>query len=259
MSYEPIPVGPEIKASEINENFSKVHNNIEGHKSDTATQTIHAPALKAELNLYVSPTGNDATGDGSQAKPFRQITKAISVIPKNLNGHNAVINLAPGTYTGNLSINGFFSGYSNYGAIQIVGGNSLAEAEDYIIDGRIESFNCPNSVLLKGVTVKNYVSAYYSNALVCKYVVSEEAIAVGIWGIFANIHVLYCKISNKTARALGIGGGILYAYGVGGDNNVVGYQAGISSTGAGGIIIKSFENTLTASTLDAKYGGSQIW
>lgn len=238
---------------------STVSADLESHKAETVTQTIHAPALKANLNLYVSPNGDDTTGDGSQAKPFRQITKAITVIPKNLNGYNAVINLAPGTYTGNLSIDGFFSGRSTSGAIQIVGGNSLAEAEDYIIDGWIESFNCSNSVLLKGITVTGFIVAYYSNALRCQYVISEEEVVYGIFAMGVNVHVLSCEISNKTTFALGIAGGILCAHGVSGSDNAVGYQAGSSPAGAGGIIIKTGSNSLTAQTLDSKYGGSQIW
>ncbi len=65
-----------------------------------------ADLMLSNLNYYVSPSGNDTTGDGTQAKPFRQISKAISQIPIITNESLSVtINVSAGTY-GDFEISG---------------------------------------------------------------------------------------------------------------------------------------------------------
>lgn len=55
--------------------------------------------LTTDFTLYVSSTGDDTTGDGSQTKPFRQISKAISMIPRDMCGFNVTINVSAGNYS----------------------------------------------------------------------------------------------------------------------------------------------------------------
>lgn len=54
------------------------------------------------VTYYVSTTGNDETNDGSQNKPFKTITKAISLVSKYNN--TSTINIASGTYNEKISI-----------------------------------------------------------------------------------------------------------------------------------------------------------
>jgi hypothetical protein len=57
------------------------------------------PGAGAELQqLYVSPTGNDATGDGSQAAPLQTIQAALDEAEAG-----TVVNLAPGRYRETLT------------------------------------------------------------------------------------------------------------------------------------------------------------
>ena len=51
--------------------------------------------------FYVSTSGNDTTGDGSQSKPYRTISKAVYECPFTL--YNTVY-IAPGTYTEHVYI-----------------------------------------------------------------------------------------------------------------------------------------------------------
>lgn len=69
-----------------------------------------AAGLTAHKTVYVATTGSDAVGDGSQASPFATITKALSAIPKNLNGFSATINIAAGIYSENVTIQHFGNG-----------------------------------------------------------------------------------------------------------------------------------------------------
>jgi len=69
-----------------------------------------APYLTQDLNLYVATTGNDTTGDGSSGNPYASITKALSIIPKNLNGHSIIINISAGTYPEDVYIPSYYNG-----------------------------------------------------------------------------------------------------------------------------------------------------
>lgn len=82
-------------------------------KSDLVSAINEVANARAMSNVFVavSPTGSDATGDGSEEKPYATFAKAVSTIPKNLNGHAAVISLAPGTYNETLTIGNFSGGH----------------------------------------------------------------------------------------------------------------------------------------------------
>ena len=247
------------EAENIVEAVNKVKSDLGTHLADIAyNQTIHAKALRASLTLYVDPTGNDTTGDGSQSKPFRQISKAISVIPKNLNGYSVTINVASGTYTGDISLAGFFGSPQWDNGITIIGGANLTEAENYIIDGRTLFINNAFTTLLKGFTVKNIIICYQTKARLDN-VISEEAILDGVDCIMSNVLIQSTRLSNKYHTAIRSLSSTVYVYGISGSGNNIGYMAGTANNAQGGIIIKTGNNTLTATTLDSKYGGSQIW
>lgn len=69
-----------------------------------------ADRLTAAKTIYVATTGSNSTGNGTQAKPFATVSKAISTLPKNLNEYNAVINIAAGSYGEVITILGFCNG-----------------------------------------------------------------------------------------------------------------------------------------------------
>ena len=69
-----------------------------------------ASGLTGYKNVYVSTTGSDTSGTGSETAPYATITKAISTIPANLNGYMARIYLESGTYTENVTIQNFGNG-----------------------------------------------------------------------------------------------------------------------------------------------------
>lgn len=62
------------------------------------------------MTVYVSTSGNDASGDGSESYPYRTIQHAINSIPKNLNDKEITINIASGTYGENVIVSGFYCG-----------------------------------------------------------------------------------------------------------------------------------------------------
>lgn len=82
--------------------------------------------------VYVSKSGNDASGDGTQDAPFATIQAAVNSIPKYLNGYNVEISIASGTYSERVIVDGFFGG-------KLVIGKS---GEVFTITGGINIVNC---------------------------------------------------------------------------------------------------------------------
>ena len=66
--------------------------------------------IEGNETIYVSTSGNDASGDGSESYPFKTIQHAIDSIPKDLNNRDITINVASGTYAENLEVAGFYGG-----------------------------------------------------------------------------------------------------------------------------------------------------
>lgn len=90
----------------ISQNFKGIDNKIGIINSRIASENI---------NIYVSTTGNDTTGDGTSGKPFATIQKAIDVLPKFGNGKTATINVGGGTYSAGAVIDTMIG----YGSLSI--------------------------------------------------------------------------------------------------------------------------------------------
>lgn len=73
------------------------------------TFLLNIKPLESDVTYYVSTTGSDITGDGTSAKPFKTIKRAVDIIPKDLGGHFATIILADGVYD-TVNILGFYNG-----------------------------------------------------------------------------------------------------------------------------------------------------
>lgn len=81
-------------------------NRIEGN----ILELYKVSAQMNDITIYVSTSGNDTSGTGASASPFASINKALSVLPKNLNGKAVTINIAAGTYNEAVHVNSFCGG-----------------------------------------------------------------------------------------------------------------------------------------------------
>lgn len=79
-------------------------NRIEGNILELYNMT----GARSDLYIYVdASTGSDDTGNGTAANPYRTISKALSVLPHNLEGKDVAISIAGGTYNEDVTIRGF--------------------------------------------------------------------------------------------------------------------------------------------------------
>lgn len=85
---------------------------VEGTPLNAATfRAMQADnGLSVDREIFISTTGSDSTGDGSQAKPYATFTKALTTLPKNLNGHSVYIHVANGVYAETVIFSNFFGG-----------------------------------------------------------------------------------------------------------------------------------------------------
>ena len=120
--------------------------------------------LSSAVTVYVSKSGSDTLGNGTSANPYLTITKAISTLPKNLNGFGATINIAAGTYNETARFEHF------YGGVIAINGVSGA------------------GITITGLNIQN-----------CAVLVNVIALTVGSAGIFIGTRgMLYCATATIT-------------------------------------------------------------
>lgn len=75
---------------------------------DNAIDYVNERILTQNVNVYVSTSGSDTNGDGTESKPWRTISKAVKhapiARPSNDNFITYTVNIAGGSYTENIQI-----------------------------------------------------------------------------------------------------------------------------------------------------------
>lgn len=119
---------------------------VEGTPINKLLFDSKADALKENVTVYVSISGDDIGGDGSVDAPFATIQTAIDALPKNLNGFNALIDIEAGTYEERVSIVGFTGGKLTVG----VAGRSTVIRGLNIYNSKIVELNISNVTWASG-------------------------------------------------------------------------------------------------------------
>lgn len=89
----------------------------EGTPLNKALFDQKAYTLTENVTVYVDGvSGNNDSGDGSSARPFATIQKAVDALPKWLDGHMASISIAAGTYEEKVELNGIQGGIVELGS-----------------------------------------------------------------------------------------------------------------------------------------------
>lgn len=206
------------------------------------------PALFENTTYYVNATsGSDTTGDGSSSAPYATLQKAISVVPKNLNGYQATVILS-----GTFDVSGYtFYGHSNGQCV--IKANNVGEATLQIQNGSAFSIRSAQDMQLMNLKVQGTNKTgyfYFYNSHVDVFSCTFEELNYGLYPFEgASIGVRSCTFNNCYCALQASYGSTIGVYGATGSGNGVGY-----STSYGGYIGVA-DSSLTASTLYSYNGG----
>ena len=225
---------------------------------DAELKTV-VPA-KADIDFYVTPDGNDSTGDGTEAKPFRQIQKAIDSLPKNLGGKTIRIHIASGEYV-SVNVEGFYGGNQSGGANLRINSDGT---DGVIINGYVRVRGCDVQVSFGKATLRGSAVGYDVIAYGCKYVsfvgliCSDTSSKKGIVvDTCSYVMVNGCTLSNKEI-ALEAYGSMVMTHSLKGTNNAYGIKSGNSDAGLASLVYVAYR-AITATTLYTKANGGLIF
>ena len=207
--------------------------------------------LTKDITVYVSTTGNDSTGDGSNQKPYRTINYALSKIPKNLNGYRAYVQLAEGTYNEQIHIEGYT------GVLNITGAKEKINANKYKVNS-IACYHCKN-VCIRGI---NFLKeGEYGTELLFFNTSGEVSYCIFTGNSNSGLRCYYsyctaegCDISNTINFAISVFYAMLSTKDITGSNNT---RQGFWITS--GIVFKGRGFNLQAPTMISKQDGGQIF
>lgn len=261
----------QYSGEEIDERLTAAHNAVRYDAAQSLTDAQKTQArgnigaeqigLNAFKTIYVSPSGNDNTGDGSQSKPFRQVQRAIDSLPQNLGASKIKISVAAGEYAGFIIAGFYGTGTTNQFAISIEGESRGTT----IITGGIEVSSCicyirVEKCTVSGATYGCNVAALHVHGIYVKDVALVGTAAVlGAWfDSCAWASIYYSEISEKSRSGVVADGTTLYCGLVSGTNNAVAINSGSSSSGYGGIVV-GYNCTIDGTTKYRKDCGGIIF
>lgn len=246
--------------------------------------TSHFTRFEVDNSVYVSPSGNDETGNGSQVNPFLTIQKGIEVAPAG-----GTVNVAAGTYVevGQIVINKDISIVGEDKATTIIkpaqntSNTSHADTSAWILVNNDKTFNLSNTTLngdgqLIAVGIFSHGhgiidSNIFTNISYNQSGPDYKGIAVELYGsdmtvsnnTFSNIGRIgvfngfgaNSTISGNTYTGKGSGTWLDYGFEVGRNgqaaimDNTISNNLGIASDGStsAGILVTSYFNPETPS------------
>ena len=224
---------------------------IDGNSS--AIGQLQNERLTQNLEVYISPSGSDTTGDGTQLNPYKTIQKGVDSIPFNSNKKVAFLKIAGGTYTEDVLINTIFSGAM---VLDLLG--------NVIINGSVQIYTIPYISIQNNNLTLNSVgkNALYANNNCFLNIAVPLTINGCMDGIFVengakvktNTTATTVKINNAMVNAIHVrnSSSITFQGNVGGTGNTNGFVAD------GATIFINTENISSTTKITKTFGG-QIW
>lgn len=131
-----------------------------------------------ETAIYVSTSGNDTSGDGSESYPYRTIQHAIDSIPKNLDNREITLHIKSGSYLEDVVISGFYGGTFRI-AFETVTIRTLSVYESCVI--------MSGTNLYLAATEKTYgIYCHRGANVICQIPVSVTGATNGIYVVFGS-------------------------------------------------------------------------
>ena len=202
-----------------------------------------------DTDLYVSTAGSDTLNDGSASLPFASITKALSAVPKNLNGCDATIHISAGTYKEVVTLEGY------YGGRVVLAGTAGSTA--VTVNGIVlEDSNCVS--VESSITLTVGTSGIIVGNNSCMDVAGNISVSGAGYGVHADGHAqFFCAgtltVNNAKTAAVRATGGWVQLTTLAGSGNAIGVSAQ-----RGGLVAYTTKS-LTATTATQTAGGGRIF
>ena len=229
--------------------FAKFTKTIEGI-SNFSSELEVIGHTQGNTTIYVDTSGDDASGDGSESKPFRTIQKAIDSIPKNLDNREITISVASGTYSENVEVAGFYGGTLRFNLGAVTMKSFVLYETNVIINGTSLTLSASGNIY--GIRCHRGANAIFQCALTVNG--STNGIFVAYGSRFSCRTVIVNSCTNAIVCNFA---SYLYIGTLGGskNNNGVSVAAGIASIES---IVSSMASTLYATTNGGRiYTGAQ--
>ena len=206
--------------------------------------------MSADMTVYVATNGSDSLGDGTSSAPYATITKALSVIPKNLNGYSAYISISAGTYDDDVRISGFSGGIIGLTGTtgEIVTLNSLVTFYSSLVVIR------NIALVVRNNNQSHAIQIYSSNVSCTSSVTCSGTLLRGLYAVtFSKVYIATLIVTSASESA------IRSEYSDISIGSVSGSVAGVGFRAYGGSRISFSSNNLTATTMYVTGDGSRIY
>lgn len=220
-------------------------------------------ATTAAMTLYVDAVNGNDSNSGTAAgagNALATINAAINKVPKIIR-HNVTINVAAGTYSGDMIVSGFIGGDTSVGSgssvtLTIIGDTNNT-ARSRIVSGNIQVINNGVNVFIQGITSTMTAGPAFSiisnsNVSLLDCVIVTSASQIGFYIVSSSVLLSNCVASNRYYVLQALSQSYVYCLNMQGSGNTM----GISPQGAS-IILKQ-GGTYTSTNGDVVSGGGSI-
>ena len=216
-----------------------------------------AYTVTESATVYVNAsTGNDSTGVGTSAAPFKTIQAAVNSIPKCLGGYVVEIDIAAGTYPERVRIEGFYGGRLIVGqSDRTVTVNGISIFASTSVQIRISTV----TVASGSTDTLMYVGAG-SNVIIGRHITlnCSSTATIGL-GVEQNSSVSASGVSvnvngSKDTAIMAKDNGRIALNIAGGSSN-----AGVGLRAENGAVISYITRSLSATTAQLTVGGGKIY
>ena len=184
-------------------------------------ETIGIPPATNSI-IYVSTSGSDAAGDGTESAPFATIQHAIDAAPKNLMNREITINVASGTYSENVEVAGFYGGTLRFDLGDVIIKSFVLYETNVIINGtsltlnasgNVYGFRChrgANAIFQCALTVNgstNGIFVSYGSRFSCRLVTINSCTNAVVCNFAAQLYIGTLS-GSKNNNGVSVAGGI---------------------------------------------------
>ena len=215
-----------------------------------------AYTLTEDVTVYVNGSSGSDDGDGTESSPYATIQAAIDSIPKCLGGFVATVDIAAGSYSERVRIEGFYGGRLVVGQTDratTTRGISIFSSSTVVLQiSNITAEGGDGSTLL-------YIG-YGSNVVVNRHITlaCEGAVGIGVGveqGSTLSTGTVSVNVNGSTEAAILAKGGSMVSLNIAGGSS----NTGVGLKAEAGSIIAYTTRSMSATTAQLTVNGGRIY